>query len=80
MRIKMKSTAAGPNGSKREGEIYDVADAEGQALIDGGYAEQVAEPVAEVAPEPAPTPAASAPAVPAVVDSAATGAPAAPSA
>jgi len=57
MRIRMKTTAAGPLGSKREGEHYDVDDAEGQALIDGGYAEKVEPPAPIVDEAPAVVPA-----------------------
>lgn len=39
MRVLMKTTSAGPEGTRRAGQTYDVPTAEGQALIAGGYAE-----------------------------------------
>lgn len=48
----MKTLSAGPDGNRIVGAEYDIADAaEAQALIDGGFAEEVkpAEPTAEAA-------------------------------
>lgn len=41
MKIKMLTLAAGPDGVKHPGEIYDVNTKEGKALIEGRYAEAV---------------------------------------
>lgn len=41
MRVKMLTLDAGPNGVRTPGLIYTVDDAEGQQLVDGGYAELV---------------------------------------
>lgn len=41
MRILMKTLLAGPGGVCQPGEIHDVGGKEAQALIAGGYAEQV---------------------------------------
>ncbi|POP53069.1 hypothetical protein C0068_08230 [Zhongshania marina] len=41
MKIKMKSLMCGPSGTRNIGEIVEVAEAEGLALVDGGYAEEV---------------------------------------
>lgn len=43
MKIKMLTLAAGPDGVKHPGEIYDVDTKEGKALIEGRYAEAVDE-------------------------------------
>lgn len=51
MRIKMKSTAAGPEGVFMEGVVYPVPDELGKEWIDGGYAELVDEPTKEILPE-----------------------------
>lgn len=45
MKIKMLTLAAGPDGVKHPGTIYDVDAKEGKALIEGRYAEAVAEAV-----------------------------------
>lgn len=39
MRIVMKTTSAGPEGTRRAGQSYEVSADEGKALIAGGYAE-----------------------------------------
>lgn len=41
MKIKMLTLAAGPDGVKHPGTIYDVDVKEGKALIEGRYAEAV---------------------------------------
>lgn len=41
MRIKMRSTMAGPDGVLLAGHIGEVEDAKGAALIAAGYAEAV---------------------------------------
>lgn len=38
MRIKMLSIDCGPGGNRQPGDIVEVSDEEGQALIDGRYA------------------------------------------
>lgn len=40
MRIRFRQgySSAGPNGSRHEGQVYDVSDAEGEALIAAGAA------------------------------------------
>lgn len=44
MKIRMTTLAAGPFGVLRPGQIYDVEDGIGQALVAGGYAAAVEEP------------------------------------
>ena len=52
MRVRMKTTMAGPNGNATPGQIIDVARDFAYALIEGGAAEQVDdEPVTLAAPE-----------------------------
>lgn len=41
MKVKMLTLAAGPDGVKHPGGIYDVDAKEGKALIEGRYAEAV---------------------------------------
>lgn len=41
MKIKMKKLAAGPDGVMHPGKEYDMSDATGKQLVDGGYAERV---------------------------------------
>lgn len=41
MRVKMLTLSAGPEGIRTVGGIYTVDDAEGQQLVDGGFAELV---------------------------------------
>lgn len=38
MRIRLTKLAAGPQGVRRPGEVFDLNDAEAQALIGGGFA------------------------------------------
>lgn len=53
MRIKMKSTMAGPEGVVSEGALIERDDVTAQELIDGGYAEAVgAIPAASAASAP----------------------------
>lgn len=60
MKITMRVTAAGPAGVKMSGRTYDVPEAEGQGLVQGGYA-------AVAAADAKPAPKAAAPAVKAPV-------------
>jgi hypothetical protein len=39
IRIRMKSLAAGPNGVRHVGRVYEVSQQEADDLIAGGYAE-----------------------------------------
>jgi len=41
MKIKMKTLSAGPNGVIRIGQIIDLPDAQAQAFISAGAAEQI---------------------------------------
>lgn len=50
MKIRMKTTAAGPQGVLAAGIEYDVADGLGEALCSGGYAARIKSAV------PAPVP------------------------
>lgn len=47
MKIKMITMSAGPEGSMHPGKTYDVDPKEGNALIEGRYAEAVDEPKEE---------------------------------
>lgn len=51
MRIRMLTTAAGPEGVRLVGQVVAVADDEANALIEGGYAEAVETPPRPSAPE-----------------------------
>jgi hypothetical protein len=55
MKIKMRTTAAGPAGNKMAGHEYLVSEEEGKILCDGGYASLV------VTPKPIPPARAAAP-------------------
>lgn len=44
MKIRMNSTAAGPNGVMYAGKDYQVSDAMGKALVEGGYARSLGPP------------------------------------
>ena len=55
MQIKMKTTAAGPDGVLLAGHSYTVVESFGKGLCDGGYAEDISprfapEPVVESEP------------------------------
>ena len=50
----MKTTSAGPNGSRYAGKEYPVTAEEGRALVEGGFAVWVDAPEIEVATLPAP--------------------------
>lgn len=51
MKIKMRTKSAGPEGVMLPGQVYDVSEAEGKALCNGRYAEEVKEaPAAAAAP------------------------------
>ena len=41
MKIKMITLSAGPDGARQPGRTYTVSDAEGKALVGGGYAVEV---------------------------------------
>jgi hypothetical protein len=56
MKIKMRTTAAGPNVSFSEGKEYDVSGVYAQQLINGGYAVAVEPEEVEEAPETATAP------------------------
>ncbi|OAN53890.1 hypothetical protein A6A04_13440 [Paramagnetospirillum marisnigri] len=49
MKIRLKTTMAGPDGSFQPGQIVDFERGRAYALIEGGYAEQIGgeEPVSE---------------------------------
>jgi len=54
VKVKMRTLAAGPDGVRPAGSVIDVTGAEGQSLIDGGYAEalnKVVETATVSAPE-----------------------------
>jgi hypothetical protein len=51
MKIKMKTTSAGPDGIRMAGQIVDTDLKEAKELIDGGYAEAVEEPEDEEKPK-----------------------------
>ena len=53
MRIKMITTAAGPDGVWPAGTIQDVSDVQARAMIAQGFAEAVETPIEE-ALDPAP--------------------------
>lgn len=58
MRIKMKTMMAGPDVHRNIGEVVEVGETEGCALVSGGYAEDVtpkAAPVEVAAIAPAET-------------------------
>lgn len=54
MRVKMLTTAAGPDGVFLAGQVVDVKDELGKAFVAGGYAEAVDKlrPVESAAIEP----------------------------
>lgn len=41
MKIRMITLSAGPDGARQPGRTYTVSDAEGKALVGGGYAVEV---------------------------------------
>lgn len=41
MQIRMKTVMAGPEGTRHPGQIVEVSVREGEALVSGGFAEQV---------------------------------------
>jgi len=41
MKVKMLTASAGPEGTRKAGDIVDVKEKEGKDLIDGGFAEKV---------------------------------------
>lgn len=55
MRVRMKTTAAGPGGTIAAGEVTTLPDHIAREMVRGGFAVAVREPVTEpVAPEPPP--------------------------
>ena len=54
MKIRMKSIYAGPLGTIDAGAVRDVPDADGKALVDGGYADELKPIVRETATLPPP--------------------------
>lgn len=54
MRLRMRTTAAGPHFSARSGQVVEVSDDLAEQLVDGGYAELVGDPPAAATPAPAP--------------------------
>lgn len=45
--IKMRTTSAGPAGTRLAGQVYSVSLEEGEALVQGNYASWVEAPVSE---------------------------------
>lgn len=41
MKVKFKTIDAGPAGVRQPGSVVEVSEAEGKALLEGGYAELV---------------------------------------
>lgn len=68
MRIKMRTTSAGPAGVMLAGAEYNVSDAQGKALCAGNYAVPVEEKKSE--PKPKEVPAAETAAAPEAPESA----------
>ena len=61
MRIKLRTTMAGPNGSYNAGSVVEFDDATAKTLLDGGFAETAsvepaAVPIDADDAEPAPKP------------------------
>ena len=48
MIVRMKTTSAGPNGSRYAGKEYPVTAEEGRALVEGGFAVWVDAPAREI--------------------------------
>lgn len=53
MKIRMRTVAAGPAGTLQPGQEYEVPKEFGEALVAGGYAEELAAK-SKPAPKPAP--------------------------
>lgn len=49
MKVRMRTTSAGPTGTLRAGQIYNLPDAEAKQLLEGGYADPVKGSEAETA-------------------------------
>ena len=69
MRIRMKTVSSGPSGCFQPGDERDVSDAEGAALVRGGYADDVTPRTTLHVPRPvevavAPAPSVSDPVIP----------------
>lgn len=47
--VRMRTNAAGPEGSRIAGRIYNVSNDEAKALLEGNYAEPVRETPTEIA-------------------------------
>ena len=57
MKIRMRTTMAGPDGGcVQAGEIIDLDETRARALIDEGWAVAVASPRSPVQPDPSPDP------------------------
>lgn len=41
MKVRMRTTSAGPTGTLRAGQIYNLSDSEAKQLLEGGYADPV---------------------------------------
>lgn len=50
MWIKLRTIAAGPDFAGKPGQILDVPDPAGAAMVSGGFAEKVSKPVAPSPP------------------------------
>lgn len=50
MKIKILTLSAGPAGVRQPGKVYDVPPEEAAALIEAGYAEQVADQAVQTEP------------------------------
>lgn len=54
MRIRLKTTYAGPSGSCAAGGVIDLPDGEAYGIVEAGYGSQVEEPGVERATNAAP--------------------------
>lgn len=50
MWIKLRTIAAGPDFAGKPGQVLEVSDKQGHALVEGGYAEKASKPVPPAAP------------------------------
>lgn len=48
MKIRMRTTMAGPKGVHSIGDVIDLPKGEAYALVEGRYADQVGEPEADI--------------------------------
>jgi len=51
MKVQMKTLLAGPSGTAHPGQVVDVSEATGQALVQGGFAEEIIPKPPKSAPE-----------------------------